>query len=277
VFEQGQAVEIVLEIIWLMSSLVLMFAYLALIFHILVKRISRVFFILLTLALQQLVNELILKRALAEARPLGACSHSYGLPSGHSSFAASFATWLILEWILFHEKVPFKTSKSYIALTTIAILATPLIPISRYYLNYHTIKQICFGVLSGFVCATVSFCILMAIVYRNNHRFENSMMTRLLRKLKFKDVYVSYETINEEQKSEQEDIEGQIKAKIQAKIIFPLRVKIHNFIWRYCPQLEQAKTQVEQGSSQSDQTSSQVDPVSPKVDKASQQDNLVKA
>jgi len=169
---------------------------------------------------------------------------SKGVPSwntevlGHES--RTLKTWLALEWILFHEKVPFKTEKFYAVLTSIGIFLAPLIPVSRYYLNYHSIKQICLGLITGFVLSLIHFCIIMAIIYKTHHRFENSLMTRLLRKLKFKDTYISFEEVSGEESSNT-DIEGQIKAKIEAKIIVPLRVGVHRFFWRYCHLAEQAK------------------------------------
>jgi len=219
-----------------------MVIYLGLIIHIIVRRKSSAFFILITLGLQQIVNEVILKKSLAEHRPVGACSSSYGLPSGHSSFAATWITWLTLEWILLHGKVPFKTSKFYAVLTSLSIFLAPLIPISRYYLNYHSIKQICYGLLVGFVSATIHFCIVMAIVYKSHHNFENSMMTKFLKKLKFIDDYVSYEASSQENIANQEDLEDQIKIKIEQKLIVPLREEIHRFIWRYRSEVSQEKS-----------------------------------
>jgi len=141
------------------------------------------------------LNDIILKRIFAEHRPIGACSTSYGFPSGHSTFTASWLTWLLLEWFLFHERVPFKKGKIYYFLLTFGIIVTPLIPISRYYLNYHSVKQICFGLLTGFLCALVYFTIIVTLIHLNEGHFWSKRVTRALKKIKFTENILHYEEI----------------------------------------------------------------------------------
>jgi len=200
------------------------------------KRTSRVVFVLFNLAIIQLINELLLKKVLAESRPHGSCSSSYGLPSGHSAFAASFITWLVLEWIMFHDKVPFKTYRFHVIMRTMAIIAIPLIPISRYFLNYHTVKQICLGILVGALCAAIHFLIVTAIIHRNEGKFWSTKMIIILKKIGFKDNFLIIEVIEEMQLAKQEDFEAQRTAVKEQKIILPLREPIRRLIWKnYVP------------------------------------------
>jgi len=186
VFKDGNSLEDTLEGIWVASSVLLVIIYIAIGLWTFVRRTSRAFFLLLILILQIILNEVILKRIFAQARPIGACATSYGLPSGHSAFAACLATWLLLEFIMFHDKVPFKKTKVYLFLRNISILIIPLIPISRYYLNYHTIEQICFGILSGCVFPTVLFFIKISIIHRDDGKFYSNTVVKALKKLKLK-------------------------------------------------------------------------------------------
>jgi membrane-associated phospholipid phosphatase len=232
IFTEGNFSDIFLEIIWLTSSLLLPIIYASLVLFTIFRRTSRVVLVLFSLAIQQLLNELILKRIIAESRPHGACSTSYGLPSGHSAFAASFFTWLMLEWILFHDKVPFKKARFHVVLRTLALIAFPLIPVSRYFLNYHSVKQICLGVLVGSVCAVIHFAIVIAIIHRNEGKFWSSRMIIILKKIGFKDNFLIIEVIEDKEYAKQEDFEAQKTAVKEHKITLPLREPIRRLFWK---------------------------------------------
>jgi len=195
VFQHGSAVDIGLEVLWVFGSLLPPIIYASLLIYTLMGRTSRVLIFLTSLAIQQILNELILKKIFAEHRPTGACSTSYGFPSGHSAFTACWLTWLLLEWFMFHERVPFKKGKLYHFLLTLGIIVTPLIPISRYYLNYHSVKQICFGLLTGFLCALIYFAIIVTLIHLNEGHFWSKRVTRALKKIKFTENFLHYEEI----------------------------------------------------------------------------------
>lgn len=232
IFNEGDFSDIFFEIVWLISSLLPPIIYAGLLLFTIFRRTSRVAFFLFNLAIIQLLNELILKRIVAESRPHGACSTSYGLPSGHSAFAASLITWLLLEWIMFHEKVPFKTFRYHVVLRTMALLAIPLIPVSRYFLNYHTVKQIGLGIATGTVCAMIHFMIVTAIIHRNEGKFWSSRMIVILKKIGFKDNFLIIEVIDDVEYAKQEDIEAQREVVKQYKVTLPLREPIRRMFWK---------------------------------------------
>lgn len=233
VFKEGDFSDIFIEIVWLISSLLPPIIYAGLLLFVIVSRTSRVAFFLFNLAVIQILNEVILKKIIAESRPRGACSNSYGLPSGHAAFAASLITWLLLEWIMFHEKVPFKTYKYHVILRTMALLAIPFIPISRYFLNYHTAKQIGLGIATGTICAMIHFMIVTAIIHQNEGKFWSSRMIVILKKIGFKDNFLIIEVIEEDvEYVKQEDIEAQREVVKKYKITLPLREPIRRLFWK---------------------------------------------
>jgi len=195
VFQHGTGVDIFLEILWVFGSLLPPIIYASLLIYTFMGRTSRVLIFLMSLAIQQILNEVILKRILAEHRPKGACSHSFGLPSGHSAFSACWLTWLLLEWSMFHDDVPFKKGKVHTVLRTLGIIVTPLIPISRYFLNYHSIKQICYGLLTGFCCALLTFTIVVTLIHLNEGHFWSRRVSRFLKKLKIKENILHIEEV----------------------------------------------------------------------------------
>lgn len=253
VFAEGTDGEKFLEILWVLGSLFPFIIYLGLLLFIIFGRTSRVLFLMTSFGFMQVINDILLKRNLAEARPTGSCSDSYGLPSGHAAFAACWLTWLVLEWVMFHDKVPFKRSRFHVAIRTIGILVVPIVPISRYYLQYHSVKQICYGLLVGFIWALVYFWVTLTLLHRNEGKFWSIRVTAILKKVKFTDNMMSYEIVetttllvlskaDKEQQVDQESSEEEIKSEdIEAqakeekklpKLILPLREGIRRFIWR---------------------------------------------
>jgi len=158
--------DFLVQTLWVVSSI---FPFILVAFFgagLLKGRTPRLMLITGCLVVQVAVNELILKNIFAELRPTGSCSHSFGLPSGHSSFASFFMTWLILEGIYISEHASFKKEKYYIHLRNIGIFFSPLVPISRFFLNYHTVKQICAGMIIGFFVAVTCFYYLIGKGYQ---------------------------------------------------------------------------------------------------------------
>jgi len=252
IFDDGTSSEKFLEVLWVASSAQLYFIYSLLVIFIIFRRTSRALLLLIGLALQQFINDVIFKRSLAEARPPGACSHSYGLPSGHSSFASFLATWLILEWVMFHDKVPFRKSKFNLVFRVIGLIVCPFIPISRYFLNYHSVKQILYGTLDGFVLAILYFTLVVALLYKDEGRFWGYKVTNLLQKVWFRDNFIDHEMvivgepklIDEDAPSqEQSNLDNQTNLqkenskleftqKTQDQLILPLREGVEKLIFQ---------------------------------------------
>ena len=92
IFAQGEVIGSTLEFIWVFSSMIPFFIFFAMVGHSIYKRTARGFFMVANIFIQQVACAL-LKLYFAQARPLGACSVSYGLPSGHSGFASALTLW----------------------------------------------------------------------------------------------------------------------------------------------------------------------------------------
>jgi len=92
IFEGGEIIEMLLEVIWVFSSALPYLISLGVIIHYLTKRTTRGFFIMTNLLLHTVACGL-LKKYFAQPRPLGACSSSFGYPSGHSGYTSSLVTW----------------------------------------------------------------------------------------------------------------------------------------------------------------------------------------
>lgn len=209
IFQKGELYEMFLETLWVMSSFIPMLAFSMLVLHSLFKRTSRGLFMLVSLGLQQIIVAL-LKQYFAQARPRGACSTSFGYPSGHSGFAAGLTTWLLLEIVILHEKIPFKTSKVYLLMRNLSLMFTPLIPISRYFLNYHSPEQIMYGLLTGFLCTLLSFGILMSILVHQGHgKFYHLVMIKFWKKIRYYDNFVSSHHYSEK------EVEDETKSPVQ--------------------------------------------------------------
>jgi len=243
VFDDGTSADKFAEVVWVFSSMFLYLAYAGLIIFAIFGRTSRVVILLFGLGIQQLFNDVVLKKSFAEVRPPGACSLSYGMPSGHSSFASFWATWLILEWVVFHEKVPFRKSKFDLPLRVLGILFSPLIPISRHFLNYHTVKQILYGLLDGAVLAILYFVVILALLYKDEGRFWGHKVSGFLKKIWFKDNLIGHETTiltnreeeavqeqGHQENTQKEDAKIEIEPKTKHVLVLPLREGIQRLI-----------------------------------------------
>ena len=104
------------------------------------KASGRKFLICFLVLLQTFIFVEPLKKIFKIGRPEGACSTTYGMPSGHSCFVVSMATWYILEMINFDNKAPFKQTFGYKFEKYLMFIVCLLVPFSRVYLNYHTIN-----------------------------------------------------------------------------------------------------------------------------------------
>jgi len=192
IFEKGEVIGTIFELVWVVSSFLPFFIFAAMFIHSIAKKTSRGFFMITNLLIQQIVCA-GLKKIIAQARPLGACSTTFGYPSSHSGFTASMATWLILESFLVHSKVPFKSSKFYGMMRNGFIGFAPLIPVSRYFLNYHSIEQIFCGLFVGFMCTIVYFGLVkVALQCGDNGKSYGHIVVKAWKRYKFHDNFITY-------------------------------------------------------------------------------------
>ncbi|CAA9986214.1 PAP2-like protein, putative [Plasmodium knowlesi strain H] len=102
---------------------------------------------------QLTINDIILKNILKMSRPIHSALQSYGMPSGHSSFSFSLLTFLILHLL------EAKKDKWTIMACILAIILLLPIPWSRVYIQDHTLYQVIFGSLLGFIIGVVFYMI----------------------------------------------------------------------------------------------------------------------
>jgi len=187
--ENGELLDVLLESMWVVSSILPYLIFAAIMIHAFLKKTSRGFLILINLLIQQLVCAL-LKKYIAQHRPIGACSTTYGYPSSHSGFTASLALWLILEAFIIHEKAHFKSSRAYTHMRNAFVLLAPLIPVSRYHLNYHSIEQICCGLLVGLVCTATYFAMVNSVLsHKGKNALYGKMIVRTWQRYSFEDNF----------------------------------------------------------------------------------------
>mgnify|MGYP001028432216 CR=1 FL=1 len=223
IFESGELLEIFLEIIWVISSALPYLVTFGVIIHYLLRRTSRGFFIMTNLFLHTIACGL-LKKYFQQPRPIGACATSFGYPSGHSGWTFSLATWFILEAYVLHEKVSFKSDKFYNLVRYSFFVFVPLIPISRYYLNYHSVEQIMFGFVNGVACALIYFVIVMSVMIRPEDKNYKSI--RLWKKIEVEDNFVLY---HHEEDEVQEESTVEMVAKRLPQTIHPMREEVRVF------------------------------------------------
>jgi len=221
-----------LEILWVASSLIPVLAFSALVLHSFFKRTSRGLLMLACLGVGQ-ITVAMLKQYFAQARPAGACSTSYGYPSGHSGFASGLATWLLLEIIILHDKVPFKTTGGYFGMRNVCLCFIPFIPVSRYFLNYHSPEQIMYGLLTGFLCTVMCFGALMyALMHQGHGKFYTGVVAKIWKRIKFHDNLVSYH-LPENVQEELQEIHNECMELQDHHPIHPFRDAIRHFAEKY--------------------------------------------
>jgi membrane-associated phospholipid phosphatase len=157
----GGMFDMLIQFIWVASSVLPFVIILGLGIRLAKRRTPRYLLITICLVVQVAVNEVILKHLFKDPRPFGACSKSFGFPSGHASFASFFLTWLVFETLYISKHATFKKSKHYLPLRNLGLICCPLVPISRWFLNYHTVEQILCGSLIGFSVASACFYYLI--------------------------------------------------------------------------------------------------------------------
>jgi dolichyldiphosphatase len=128
------------------------------------------------LGLIMLCSEGILKHLVKQARPLGSCDCSYGMPSSHSATSYGFLAWIYLEVgfpLVGFERVavargwanPQYRRVVYLVSSTVSFVP---VPFSRVYFLYHTVAQVLVGILVGVILALSWFGILRGLVVPKN-------------------------------------------------------------------------------------------------------------
>lgn len=107
----------------------------------------------------EILNKII-KKIIKEPRPdfhkdfgVGSYSLTYGMPLAHSQFMGYFAAYFVC--ILLY-RVPMNHVRRYIGCGVIACMSV-LVALSRVYLLYHTVAQVCVGLLVGALLGLVYY------------------------------------------------------------------------------------------------------------------------
>ncbi|XP_050310012.1 dolichyldiphosphatase 1-like [Anthonomus grandis grandis] len=106
----------------------------------------------------------VLKHLIAEKRPIHRedVHVEYGMPSSHSQFVSFFATYIIYFVFirLYHlnNNTIIENISKFLIITSSMVVAV-LVCISRVYLQYHTLSQVLWGIIVGFLFATFWFAL----------------------------------------------------------------------------------------------------------------------
>ncbi|ORX86986.1 PAP2-domain-containing protein [Anaeromyces robustus] len=112
----------------------------------------------------QLLNEVlnaIIKNVIKQPRPIDSPVGGYGMPSSHAQFMFFFSTYCILYMFM---KLKMKNDVWKYLLSAALIGASLVVSYSRYYLSYHTIKQVCVGIIIGICSGTCWFFIVDCLI-----------------------------------------------------------------------------------------------------------------
>lgn len=193
---------IFLQYLFFVSSFLPVFIYLSILVASIIKKNTRGFYILANILIQQVITA-VLKMYIAQKRPEGACSSSFGYPSGHSGFATAMTTWLILEVLCFDPYAEFKQSRFYRWSRNAFLVFAPWIPISRHFLNYHTPEQIIVGCLVGNITTILFFMLAFGSSCKNYEAIVEKVMSRY----RMRDAYVHQSDACSNYAKEQPEVE----------------------------------------------------------------------
>ncbi|ERL83645.1 hypothetical protein D910_00789, partial [Dendroctonus ponderosae] len=111
----------------------------------------------------------ILKHLICEKRPLHRedVHVEYGMPSSHAQFVSFFASYIMyFVFIRLHHMnnntIIENISKILIIVSSMTVAV--LVCISRIYLHYHTVSQVLWGVIVGFLFATAWFALTSLVL-----------------------------------------------------------------------------------------------------------------
>lgn len=127
---------------------------------------------------------LVIKRMVKQGRPPGSVGNGYGFPSSHSQYMGYFATFLILH---LHFRHKFASNGVWIidqavrALVYIAIITwAGIVAYTRYYLSYHSVSQILWGMSLGITFSIGFYLVSELIPTRRPNSFLGIVRTSLL-------------------------------------------------------------------------------------------------
>ncbi len=166
------------EIIMIILSLLPYLINLVILISMSYFRTTRIIFIFLMETLQNIIVNYI-KNLIQEPRPNFKCNHQFGNPCYHSSFFTCLIFWFFLETIFTSSKKKFKYKKVLVFLYFIY----PFILYSRFYLNYHSIKQIINGVILGFFISFFWFFTCIKFILKSDN-----ILKRIFIKLNIKNT-----------------------------------------------------------------------------------------
>ncbi|KIM44955.1 hypothetical protein M413DRAFT_367393 [Hebeloma cylindrosporum] len=130
-------------------------------------------FLVIVMWAGQLFGELlnwVIKRAIKQDRPIQSIGNGYGFPSSHSQYMAYFASFLACHLYFRHRFA--STGYSFLDfLWRMMVYAglvgwSGLVAYSRYYLGYHNVHQISWGLAIGAVLGVFLYIITEAIPTR---------------------------------------------------------------------------------------------------------------
>ncbi|KAJ7224141.1 hypothetical protein GGX14DRAFT_648651 [Mycena pura] len=110
---------------------------------------------------------LVLKHAIRQERPSYSAAHGYGFPSSHSQYMGYFTTFLILHLYFRHRFAStgysILDSAWRVAVYSALMAWAAIVAYSRYYLRYHSILQILWGLAIGMALGITvyAFCELI--------------------------------------------------------------------------------------------------------------------
>ena len=155
-YPKGDVIGLILA--W--SSLFPVFVLSGFFTHIYFRREIHTITFFVGLLLDECVN-LMLKYTIQEPRPEShhtTVNVPFGWPSSHSQF-----TWFFLTYITYFIHIRFQTNNSLLdmvwkhCMSGLCVIIACIVSYSRYYLLYHTLNQVIWGGLIGFVNASIWF------------------------------------------------------------------------------------------------------------------------
>lgn len=141
----------------------------------------------------------ILKRWIREERPKQMYGKGYGMPSSHAQFVAFFAVSLSM-FLLLRHKPSTSTSHSpstfteRVSLSLLACCCASAVAASRFYLNYHTPKQVLVGVAAGASSAVAWF--IVTTILRRYGWIDWALENPLARMLRMRDLVTTEDLVD---------------------------------------------------------------------------------
>ena len=125
-----------------------------------------------------------IKGIVKEPRPNQGLADGYGFPSSHSQYMGYFTTFLIYHLLVRHRFASTGSKaidRAWRGIVYLGLLAwAGLVAYSRYYLGYHTPRQIAWGLAIGSLLAAVVYTLAELIPTRYPHSLLGQIKTWIL-------------------------------------------------------------------------------------------------